>query len=64
MHVAVLGAGTMGHGIAQVSAMAGHDVTMRDIESEYVQNGLDAIEENLRGGVAREKVTESTAVAT
>ncbi|QIB73961.1 3-hydroxyacyl-CoA dehydrogenase family protein [Halogeometricum borinquense] len=64
MHVAVLGAGTMGHGIAQVSAMAGHDVTMRDIESEYVQNGLDAIEENLRGGVERDKVTEAEMAAT
>ncbi|RYJ19554.1 3-hydroxyacyl-CoA dehydrogenase family protein [Halogeometricum borinquense] len=64
MHVAVLGAGTMGHGIAQVSAMAGHDVMMRDIESEYVQNGLDAIEENLRGGVERDKVTEAEMAAT
>jgi 3-hydroxybutyryl-CoA dehydrogenase len=59
MKVSVLGAGTMGHGIAQVSAMAGHDVTVRDIEEEYVQNGLDAIEENLQGGVDREKVTEA-----
>jgi 3-hydroxybutyryl-CoA dehydrogenase len=59
MRVSVLGAGTMGHGIAQVSAMAGHDVTVRDIEEEYVQNGLDAIEENLQGGVDRDKVTEA-----
>ncbi|WP_410767623.1 3-hydroxyacyl-CoA dehydrogenase family protein [Haloferax sp. DFSO60] len=59
MNVSVLGAGTMGHGIAQVAAMAGHDVTMRDIEEEYVENGLEAIESNLQGGVARDKVTES-----
>ena len=64
MHVSVLGAGTMGHGIAQVSAMAGHEVTMRDIEDEYVQNGLDAIEQNLQGGVDREKVTEAEMSAT
>ncbi|WP_323192981.1 3-hydroxyacyl-CoA dehydrogenase NAD-binding domain-containing protein, partial [Halostella sp. PRR32] len=32
MRICVLGAGTMGHGIAQVSAMAGHDVAMRDID--------------------------------
>jgi 3-hydroxybutyryl-CoA dehydrogenase len=34
MHVAVLGAGTMSHSIAQVSAMAGHDVRLRDINEE------------------------------
>jgi 3-hydroxybutyryl-CoA dehydrogenase len=64
MHVAVLGAGTMGHGIAQVSAMAGHDVRIRDIETELVEDGLDAIESNLEGGVDREKVTEAEAEAT
>jgi len=64
MHVAVLGAGTMGHGIAQVSAMAGHEVRLRDIETELVENGLDAIESNLEGGIEREKVTEQEAEAT
>ncbi|KAA9404868.1 3-hydroxyacyl-CoA dehydrogenase family protein [Haloarcula hispanica] len=64
MHVAILGAGTMGHGIAQVSAMAGHDVTLRDIEADIVDEGLAAIESNLQEGIAREKVTESTAEAT
>ncbi|EMA21250.1 3-hydroxyacyl-CoA dehydrogenase family protein [Haloarcula marismortui] len=64
MHVAILGAGTMGHGIAQVSAMAGHDVTLRDIEADIVDDGLTAIESNLKEGIAREKVTESTAEAT
>jgi len=59
MHVAVIGAGSMGHGIAQVSAMAGHDVVMRDVEEELVQSGLDGIEENLQGGVDRGKVTEA-----
>jgi 3-hydroxybutyryl-CoA dehydrogenase len=59
MHVTVLGAGTMGHGIAQVSAMAGHTVVMRDVEEAYVAEGLDAIESNLRGGVERDKVTEA-----
>ena len=64
MHVAVLGAGTMGHGIAQVSAMAGHDVWMRDVEQEFVDDGLDAIESNLQGGVERDKVTEDEKQAT
>ncbi|MFC4248363.1 3-hydroxyacyl-CoA dehydrogenase family protein [Natribaculum luteum] len=64
MHVAVLGAGTMGHGIAQVTAMAGHDVIVRDIETEYVENGLESIEQNLEGGVERDKVTREEADAT
>jgi 3-hydroxybutyryl-CoA dehydrogenase len=64
MHVTVLGAGTMGHGIAQVSAMAGHTVAMRDVEEAYVDDGLDAIESNLRGGVERDKVTEAEMEAT
>jgi 3-hydroxybutyryl-CoA dehydrogenase len=64
MHVAVLGAGTMGHGIAQVSAMAGHEVRMRDVEQAFVDDGLDAIEANLQGGVERDKVTEDEKAAT
>ena len=64
MHVTVLGAGTMGHGIAQVSAMAGHTVAMRDVEEAYVDDGLDTIESNLRGGVERDKVTEAELQAT
>lgn len=49
----------MGHGIAQVSAMAGHDVVVRDLKEELVEKGLEAIETNLQGGVDREKVTET-----
>ncbi|MFB6296999.1 MAG: 3-hydroxyacyl-CoA dehydrogenase family protein [Salinirussus sp.] len=64
MHVTVLGAGTMGHGIAQVSAMAGHEVRMRDVEREIVEEGLAAVESNLEGGVDRGKVTEASAEAT
>jgi len=60
MHVAVLGAGTMGHGIAQVVAMTGHDVVLRDIEPSYVENGFENIESTLQGGVDRGKVTLET----
>ncbi len=63
MRVAVLGAGTMGHGIAQVTAMAGHDVVVRDIETEYVEDGLESIESNLEGGIEREKGTREEADA-
>jgi 3-hydroxybutyryl-CoA dehydrogenase len=56
--VGVLGAGSMGHGIAQVSAMAGHDVIMRDIEDDFVQQGLSEIENNLETGIERGKVSQ------
>lgn len=42
--VAVLGAGNMGHGIAEVSAIAGYDVILRDIEDEYVQDGYEQLQ--------------------
>uniref|UniRef100_A0A7C3RAB6 DUF3479 domain-containing protein n=1 Tax=Archaeoglobus fulgidus TaxID=2234 RepID=A0A7C3RAB6_ARCFL len=45
--VAVLGAGIMGHGIAEVCAMAGYNVTMRDIKQEFVDRGMDMIRESL-----------------
>ncbi|WP_254768013.1 3-hydroxyacyl-CoA dehydrogenase family protein [Salinilacihabitans rarus] len=64
MHVGVLGAGTMGHGIAQVAAMAGHDVVMRDVQTEFVRDGLESIEGNLREGVDRGKVPEEDLEAT
>ncbi|WP_096389893.1 3-hydroxyacyl-CoA dehydrogenase family protein [Halopenitus persicus] len=63
MNVTVLGAGTMGHGIAQVTAMAGHDVTIRDIETGILDDGVDAIEKNLQGGVERDKLTQAEADA-
>ena len=64
MRVAVLGAGTMGHGIAQVSAMAGHDVSLRDVDESVVTDGVESIDENLRGGVERGKLTAGEREAT
>jgi 3-hydroxybutyryl-CoA dehydrogenase len=55
--VAVLGAGTMGHGIAQVAAASGYRVTLRDVSEELAARGLRAIEANLSKGVERGKVT-------
>jgi 3-hydroxybutyryl-CoA dehydrogenase len=63
-NVAVVGAGTMGHGIAQVAAMAGHTVTLVDASPELAERGRDRIRENLDGGVARGKVTEQQRAAT
>jgi 3-hydroxybutyryl-CoA dehydrogenase len=56
--VAVLGAGTMGHGIAQAAAAAGFEVTLRDVNDELVGRGLRAVESNLSKGVERGKVSE------
>jgi 3-hydroxybutyryl-CoA dehydrogenase len=57
--IGVLGAGTMGHGIAQVAAAAGYSVVMRDIDDAAVQRGLQSIERNLTKGVQVGKVTEA-----
>lgn len=55
--VAVLGAGTMGHGIAQVAAQAGYRVIMQDISDDAVNAGRARIEGNLDKGVERGKVS-------
>jgi 3-hydroxybutyryl-CoA dehydrogenase len=55
--VAVLGAGTMGHGIAQAAAAAGFEVVLRDLDESFVEKGLRSIESNLAKGVERGKVT-------
>lgn len=57
--VAVLGAGTMGHGIAQVAALVGYRVVLRDVEREFLKRGLRAIEDNLDKGIRRGKTTEA-----
>jgi 3-hydroxybutyryl-CoA dehydrogenase len=56
--IAVLGAGTMGHGIAQVAAGAGFQVVLRDVNQDAVARGQQAIERNLTKGIERGKVTE------
>jgi 3-hydroxybutyryl-CoA dehydrogenase len=57
--VAVLGAGTMGHGIAQVCAAAGCAVRLYDLDDETIRHGLDRIRGNLEKGIERGKVTEA-----
>jgi enoyl-CoA hydratase/3-hydroxyacyl-CoA dehydrogenase len=42
-NVAVLGSGVMGHGIAQISAAAGYNVALRDIEETFLQKAMDKI---------------------
>lgn len=46
--ITVIGAGAMGHGIAQVAASAGYDVRLVDMNDEYLENALKKINRNLR----------------
>ena len=59
--IAVLGAGQMGNGIAQVAACAGYQVVMIDIKQDYLDNGLSAIENSLSRVVKKEKITQEQA---
>ncbi|NHN59009.1 MULTISPECIES: 3-hydroxyacyl-CoA dehydrogenase family protein [Halorussus] len=62
--IGVVGAGTMGSGIAQVAAQQGYDVVMRDVKEEFVQNGFDSIEDSLDRFVSKDKLTDDEAEAT
>ena len=61
--LAVVGAGTMGHGIAQVGAVAGCDVTLTDADPSALQVALGRVQANLDGGVDRGKLTRAAAEA-
>jgi 3-hydroxybutyryl-CoA dehydrogenase len=56
--IAVLGAGTMGHGIAQTAAFAGYRVILRDVEREALARGVRSIERNLDKGIQLGKLTD------
>lgn len=62
-HVGVIGAGTMGHGIAHVSAMAGYDVFLYDVTLEAAKAGVEKIRKNLAVGVEKKKVEPAKADA-
>ena len=55
--IAVLGAGTMGNGIAHVFARAGYSVILRDVETRFLDRGLETIGKNLDREVKKEKIT-------
>lgn len=61
--VGVVGAGTMGSGIAQVAAMAEYDVVMRDLEQELIDSGFETIEESLDRKVESGDVSETDVTA-
>jgi 3-hydroxybutyryl-CoA dehydrogenase len=56
--IGVVGAGTMGNGIAQLAAQMGADVLLRDIKDEFVERGIKNIDRFLSKGVERGKLTE------
>ena len=56
--IMVLGAGTMGMGIAQVFAEAGKTVLVRDIADAFIQRGEGVLKKNLEKKVAKGKITE------
>src|ERR1700692_4998576 len=62
--VAVLGAGTMGNGIAHVFARAGYKVILRDVEQRFVDRGMDPIGQNLGREVKKGKITEAERAST
>lgn len=59
--IAVLGSGIMGHGIAQVSAMAGYSVVLRDIEQSFLDKAMEKIKWSLNKLVEKEKLTQADA---
>ncbi len=61
--ICVLGAGIMGAGIAQVCAGAGFEVSIRDMEDRFVENGLTTIKSNLDRAVSKGKLDKEKADA-
>ena len=61
--VGVLGAGLMGHGIAQVTATAGYDVVLREVDDETLQKGLGKIEKQLAKAVEKGRSSQEDADA-
>ena len=59
--ICVLGAGLMGAGIAQTAAQAGFDVSIRDMEDHFVENGMAAIKSNLDRAVSKGKMDKKDA---
>jgi 3-hydroxybutyryl-CoA dehydrogenase len=57
--IGVIGAGTMGHGIAQVAAAAGYQAVLRDVDRDSLARGIEAIERNLVKGMQLAKLTEA-----
>ena len=57
-NITVLGSGIMGHGIAQVSAMSGYNVILRDIEQQFLDKAMEKIKWSLDKLVSKQKISE------
>ena len=57
--IGVIGAGTMGNGIAHVSALSGFATVLMDIKDEFLDQGLNTIRKNLGRQVKKEKISQS-----
>jgi len=62
--IGVLGAGSMGNGIAQVAAQSGYNVVMRDIEDKFIDRALKGIDKFLSKSVEKAKITADDKSAT
>ena len=58
-NITVLGSGIMGHGIAQVSATAGYNVVLRDIEQGFLDKAMEKIKWSLDKLVTKEKLNQN-----
>jgi 3-hydroxybutyryl-CoA dehydrogenase len=58
-NIGIIGAGTMGNGIAQVCAISGFSVTMVDVNEQAVKRGVDTIGKNLARVLAKQKITQA-----
>ena len=54
--IGVIGAGTMGNGIAQVAARAGYDVVLHDVKEEFLERGLKTVDKSLQRDVDKERL--------
>jgi len=59
MRLAVIGAGEMGHGIAELAALHGHDVTLRDVKQEFLDRGMERIRWSLGKLVDKNQIGRS-----
>ncbi|MFQ5707408.1 MAG: 3-hydroxybutyryl-CoA dehydrogenase [bacterium] len=62
-NVTVVGAGTMGNGIAHVFALAGYSVNLVDVEPSFLERAVNTIEKNLQRQVKKDKITQAEAEA-